>query len=199
LVLVLLELVIAVTAAIHRRQLGPAWRPEQGNPYPVLMPYAANRSAVFLGREAEVLELATRVRTAVKWNERFVPIVGPSGCGKSSVVYAGLLPMLERDRAWLSRPLRPRFRHTSLPTHGDRLIEEMVFALHGERDTVARRLAADVGLEAIAAVDRAVDGLPPLPPETLLGMLARHGQRQRRLVMVMDQLEEAASPKLLRL
>jgi WD40 repeat protein/energy-coupling factor transporter ATP-binding protein EcfA2 len=63
------------------------------NPYMGLKPFEREQAEYFFGREQAVRALLDRLA-----ENRFLAVIGPSGCGKSSLVKAGLLPELERDR-----------------------------------------------------------------------------------------------------
>jgi hypothetical protein len=79
-------------------------------PYRGLDAFREEDSAFFFGRgnvddpKSPIGELVRKVR-----EQPFVMVVGRSGSGKSSLVYAGLLPALrrERDRFWDVLSLRP--------------------------------------------------------------------------------------------
>ena len=65
-----------------------------------------------IGRDEEVTRMVQLLR-----HQRFMMVIGPSGSGKSSLVYAGLLPELQRSRYfapgfWLIRQMRPGPRPT---------------------------------------------------------------------------------------
>jgi hypothetical protein len=62
-------------------------------PYRGLQVFREEDTAFFCGRESFVERLWQKTLTC-----NFVAIVGPSGSGKSSVVQAGLLPLLRRQR-----------------------------------------------------------------------------------------------------
>jgi hypothetical protein len=85
----------------------PSVRSELPCPYPGMRPYSADDAASFHGRDAEINELLSRLRTG----EREIYVIGPSGSGKSSMVKAGVLPRLSRGVAGLGtfvvRDLRP--------------------------------------------------------------------------------------------
>lgn len=83
------------------------------NPYVGLEAFSASQSAYFFGREEAVQELLKRLNTG-----RFLTVIGSSGCGKSSLIKAGLLPELQRDRLvgsshWAIATLTP----TNQPCH----------------------------------------------------------------------------------
>lgn len=61
-------------------------------PYRGLFSFKEDDEYLFFGRERLVLELGKQLRT----NPRFLAIVGSSGSGKSSLVFAGLLPRIQR-------------------------------------------------------------------------------------------------------
>ncbi|MES2719034.1 MAG: TIR domain-containing protein [Pseudomonadota bacterium] len=85
------------------------WRPDEP-PYPGLRAFREQDAAIFFGRDEvlrEGLELLNRVRRL--GHPRLMMVLGSSGSGKSSLVLAGMLPALRRDRQqWrLVPPLRP--------------------------------------------------------------------------------------------
>ena len=97
-------------AAIHGREAPPETVREAICPYRGLDAFREEDSAFFFGRgsgedpKSPIGELVGKVR-----EHPFVMVVGRSGSGKSSLVYAGLLPALrrERDRFWNVLSLRP--------------------------------------------------------------------------------------------
>jgi WD40 repeat protein len=97
-------------AAIHGRESEPEAAREALCPYRGLDAFREEDSAFFFGRgsaddpKSPIGELICKVR-----EHPFVMVVGRSGSGKSSLVYAGLLPALrrERDRFWNILSLRP--------------------------------------------------------------------------------------------
>lgn len=62
----------------------------QFNPFPGLRPFSKEENYLFFGREKHVEELVKRLKA-----NRFAAVLGCSGSGKSSLVYAGLLPLLD--------------------------------------------------------------------------------------------------------
>lgn len=78
------------------------------NPFPGLRPFLFDDSHLFFGRDAQITELASRLR-----KNRFLAVVGTSGSGKSSLVRAGLLPellggtMASAGSSWVSATMRP--------------------------------------------------------------------------------------------
>jgi len=81
---------------------GPARDADRPCPYRSLFHFGPNDAAVFFGREAVVETLHRAIqRRAV------LPLLGASGSGKSSVVFAGLVPRLEREGHWRYSTFRP--------------------------------------------------------------------------------------------
>src|SRR4051812_49355886 len=80
-------------------------------PYRGLLPFREQDAGLFFGRERFVAELTAKVRQRSAAN--LVAVLGRSGSGKSSVVFAGLLPELRRERGlgqqavWNIASLRP--------------------------------------------------------------------------------------------
>ena len=97
-------------AAIDGREAAPEIAREAICPYRGLDAFREEDSAFFFGRgsandpKSPIGELICKIR-----EHPFVMVVGRSGSGKSSLVYAGLLPALrrERDRFWNVLSLRP--------------------------------------------------------------------------------------------
>jgi len=83
-------------AIVLKRQVGPS-------PYRGLVAFQEADAPFFFGRETftNLLEESILARRLV------AVIVGPSGSGKSSVVFAGLLPKLQKDERWLVVQIRP--------------------------------------------------------------------------------------------
>ncbi len=81
------------------------------SPYRGLLPFREQDAGLFFGRRRFVDELVEKVRRRTATN--VVAVVGRSGSGKSSIVYAGLLPALRRERGvggesvWQILDLRP--------------------------------------------------------------------------------------------
>ena len=78
-----------------------AEQPKQ-SPYPGMKPFDIGDAHYFFGREQLVEECRHYLR-----NNHFLALIGSSGCGKSSLVRAGIVPPLQRDRAWVVKILRP--------------------------------------------------------------------------------------------
>lgn len=80
-------------------------------PYPGLMAFEAEDAAVFFGRDDDIRRLIERLNARrVQGGPKLVAVLGASGSGKSSLLRAGVLPRLARDkRNWIVLPpFRPR-------------------------------------------------------------------------------------------
>ena len=60
------------------------------NPFPGLRPFSINESHLFFGREGQSDEVLHNLS-----KNRFVAVIGASGSGKSSLMYCGLVPILQ--------------------------------------------------------------------------------------------------------
>ncbi|MCK4639166.1 MAG: hypothetical protein KAT33_07075 [Bacteroidales bacterium] len=63
------------------------------NPFPGIRSYEVHEDDLFFGRELQVKELILKLNKT-----RFLAIVGLSGCGKSSLIKAGLIPTLLKNK-----------------------------------------------------------------------------------------------------
>ena len=88
-------------------------------PYRGLLPFREEDAGLFFGRRRYIDELVQKVRQRSPAN--LVAVVGRSGSGKSSIVYAGLLPALRKekgignDAVWDMVALRPGQRTAARP------------------------------------------------------------------------------------
>lgn len=87
------------------RPLGPA-RPPPRCPYPGMRAYGPDDHDDFVGRDAEIDELAGRLEVAPR-----ACVIGPSGSGKSSLVLAGVVPRMDQRlptaETWRRHVVRP--------------------------------------------------------------------------------------------
>jgi len=86
------------------------WDPSRA-PYPGLMAFEEEDAAIFFGRDGDIqkgLEMLDGLRR--RSGPSFILCLGASGSGKSSLMRAGLIPRLRKDRgAWLPiAPCRPQ-------------------------------------------------------------------------------------------
>ncbi len=131
-------------AELQRPLPGPAAPPPC--PYPGMAPFAAADAPRFFGRTAETQELVERLRL-----HPFLTVIGPSGSGKSSLVFAGLVPALQRSSlfgpgGWLTVSLRP----------GETPLANLAAALQGDpaapAQPLARLLAAQPGARRVLLI-----------------------------------------------
>ncbi|MGW0778941.1 nSTAND1 domain-containing NTPase [Streptomyces sp. NPDC002835] len=143
-------------------------------PYPGLAAFSSEQAQWFFGRDALVAKLLVRLDTCLAVGGALV-VVAPSGAGKSSLLRAGLLPEVARGalpgsaywpRLWLTPTAHP------MAALGARL-PEVTYAGQGESGDGAQGPVwrPDVMRRALAEDD----GDPGA---------------ERRLVLVVDQLEE---------
>ena len=142
-------------------------------PYPGLRPFEQADREYFFGRDAQTRGLRQKLDAS-----RLVAVVGRSGCGKSSLVKAGLIPALAKEKAdgepiWRVALFRPQGRP----------IEELCEALLGLVPGVAED-AGELRRSRLAAMlSRSSQGLVEAASE--LGLSA-----SGRLLIIVDQFEE---------
>jgi WD40 repeat protein/energy-coupling factor transporter ATP-binding protein EcfA2 len=149
-------------------------------PYRGLDAFREEDSAFFFGRgsaddpESPVGQLVRKVR-----EQPFVMVVGRSGSGKSSLIFAGLLPALrrERDRFWNVLSLRPG------PTPLRALAAAFNPRAEGEG---AAEYATKIGNEA----DKLGTGDPDLLAHMIYEELDQAEGKPDRLLLYIDQWEE---------
>ena len=75
-------------------------------PYPGINSFDGADAAIFFGRDLEIRQAIERLEARrVQGGKRLILVVGGSGSGKSSLMKAGVIPQLERDRAhWIVMP-----------------------------------------------------------------------------------------------
>lgn len=155
---------------------GRGW-PDDRSPFPGLLAFDTDMHRAFFGRRGEVDQLAALLRSPAAGTEPGLHVVvGPSGCGKSSLVRAGLLPLMADEPGWWTLP-------PVVP--GTDPVTALARALAAE----AHRTGLDWTLEHVLHRLEAGEphGLSRLAESLLLA--ATHG-RGRRLLVVVDQLEE---------
>ncbi|MEI6574609.1 MAG: hypothetical protein WCO63_00360 [Bacteroidota bacterium] len=70
-----------------------AYQTINSNPFPGIRSYEPSEDELFFGRERRIRELIDKLAVT-----RFLAIVGSSGCGKSSLIKAGLIPSLVKNK-----------------------------------------------------------------------------------------------------
>jgi WD40 repeat protein/type II secretory pathway predicted ATPase ExeA len=153
--------------------------PDERCPYRGLQVFEEEHADFFYGREALVGQLLNRLEpigvnpeSAAARSAQFLAVVGASGSGKSSLVRAGLVPTLRRERVpgsseWLIQIIKP----------GSQPLEALAACIAPLTKTPTARLRDDLAAQGRAlhqAVRRALaDKLP-----------------EQRLVLLVDQFEE---------
>jgi WD40 repeat protein len=87
------------------------WDPSRP-PFPGLMAFDEPDAAIYFGRDDYIKRLVERLNARrVNGGKKLIVVLGASGSGKSSLLRAGLLPRLRREkRNWLvPPPFRPQF------------------------------------------------------------------------------------------
>jgi hypothetical protein len=152
---------------------GFPWRRDR-SPYPGIHSFDMEDAAVFFGRDVESREVVERLEARrVQGGRRLLLILGASGSGKSSLLKAGVLPQLARERAhWIVlSPFRPQRQPM---TNFAKALAERIGVPQGWRDR-RTRLAGD---NAVAAIDEAADTI-------------RIGEARNATVLIsVDQFEE---------
>jgi len=120
--------------ALEQHGLGPndiqPWPPldEHGKPtdacpYPGLMAFSERFAPVFFGRDPEIAAVLDKLNGMRHRGEpRMLLIHGGSGSGKSSLLKAGVLPRLARNRDWL---VLPTLRYGETPNDDETLFAKL--------------------------------------------------------------------------
>jgi WD40 repeat protein len=149
-------------------------------PYRGLDAFREEDSAFFFGRgsaddpKSPIGELVRKVR-----EHPFVIVVGQSGSGKSSLIYAGLLPALrrERDRFWNVLSLRP----------GPTPLRALAAAFNPRADDEG---AAEYATKITNDADKLRTGDPELLSHMIGQELDQAEGKPDRLLLYIDQWEE---------
>ena len=150
-------------------------------PYPGLLAFQEKDAAIFFGRDNEIREGLSHLRRLERFGgARWTLVLGASGSGKSSLVRAGLVPRLGRDRdSWIvTRPFRPLEQpFVELST-----VLAEAFELHraprSEMET-RRILYPPTGISKGASLNRMADELR-----------IAAGRPEASVLLFIDQLEE---------
>jgi tetratricopeptide (TPR) repeat protein len=81
------------------------------SPFPGLLAFDEADAAIYFGRDDDIRRLIERLNARrAQGGEKLIALLGASGSGKSSLLRAGVLPRLKRDkRNWLTlEPFRPQ-------------------------------------------------------------------------------------------
>ncbi len=145
-------------------------------PYPGINAFEKEDAGVFFGRDEETREVVEKLESRrIQTRGKLFLVLGPSGSGKSSLIRAGVLPVLERERAsWIVLPvIRPQAEPLTALAKG---LAEAI----GEVESWRRwkhRLTEEAG-----------PALKDLADELRVGR-----QRAATLLLCVDQFEEVIS------
>lgn len=158
-------------------------------PYPGMRSLGAGDAARLFGRDRELEDVVERIRSG----QREIFLVGPSGSGKSSLVAAGVVPRLAQPSARLPgvvvRQLRPG------PHPAQRLRE----ALRPDGPDGADGADGPDGLDGLDGADGSggpdgsggEGGAAEPDVAARVDLLLRASGPERRLLLIVDQMEEA--------
>lgn len=153
------------------------------SPYPGLLAFQEQDAAVYFGRGKHIqktMEALNRLRNHTDSDDsRLALILGASGSGKSSLVRAGVVPRLKRDKdRWLV--LEP-FRPLGQPFDKLAMVLASAFRAFGKPfDLKSIRNA----LEPVGTASR------PQLMELVNELRVMAGRREATVLLVIDQLEE---------
>lgn len=144
---------------------------ELPSPYRGLFHFGPEDAEFFFGREVFVAELVKATQT-----RNFIPVLGASGSGKSSVVFAGLIPRLQKQGHWKFTHFRPG--SDSDPFYA--LAEALVPLYRSELDST------DVVTQAGKLAQSLKDGQPL---DRIFTRIQRN-HPNHQLLLIADQFEE---------
>ncbi|MBD2270478.1 WD40 repeat domain-containing protein [Anabaena sp. FACHB-1391] len=141
-------------------------------PYRGLFHFGPNDADVFFGREIFIEGLYSATKT-----KNFIPVLGASGSGKSSVVFAGLVPKLQKEGHWQFTHFRPGSDKD--PFYA--LAEALVPLYRSEMDSTDKITQAGRLAESLK------NGTTPL--SRIFSSIQRN-HPNKRLLLIADQFEE---------
>jgi WD40 repeat protein len=144
-------------------------------PYPGLLAFDEADAPIYFGRDDDVRRLIERLNARrAQGGAKLVAVLGASGSGKSSLLRAGVLPRLKRDkRNWI---VLPPFRPQLHPL--EELAQAVAMALGPGADWRHWR-------EAFAAED-----LPHVLSDLARDLRAAQGANEAQILLTVDQTEE---------
>jgi WD40 repeat protein len=144
-------------------------------PYPGLLAFDEADAAIYFGRDDDIRRLIERLNARrAQGGAKLVAVLGASGSGKSSLLRAGVLPRLKRDRRnWIALPpFRPQLHPL------DELAQAVAIALGSGVDWRQWR-------EAFAAKD-----LTHTLADLARDLRAARGSNEAQILIAVDQAEE---------
>jgi WD40 repeat protein len=173
----LARLVVELTDVVVNARGGFEWD-QTRPPYPGLLAFDEADAAIYFGRDDDIRRLIERLNARrAQGGAKLIAVLGASGSGKSSLLRAGVLPRLKRDkRNWI---VLPTFRPQLYP------LEELAQA-------VAIALGRGAGWrqwrDAFAAED-----LKRTLSELARDLRAVHAANEAQILVTVDQSEELFS------
>jgi conflict system STAND superfamily ATPase/TIR domain-containing protein len=146
-------------------------------PYRALQAFREQDEKLFFGRDRFAEQLLEKARDE---KLKLIAVVGPSGSGKSSVVQAGLIPRLRRERAPLPSWETAIFTPGKTPFHN--LAAALVTTGAAERDRGERLDKAEKLGRDLASGDIRI--------EAAINTALAEASGATRLLLVVDQAEE---------
>ncbi|MEL7121891.1 MAG: ATP-binding protein [Bacteroidota bacterium] len=157
------------------------------NRYPGLRPFDSEEEQYFFGREKEV-EAVCRLLDL----DRLTILHGPSGMGKSSLINAGILPTLEKNRNWDIPYHVVPIRFTNYDPELARIRRERQGRADLDFDLIKDPI--DRFIAACLSTDRKWEPIIPMPKPSLWlsakKMMVDLAIRPLKLVFILDQFEE---------
>ena len=159
---------------------------ENDNPFLGLTAFQEGDAERFFGREREIEQLVNDLR-----NRPLLAVVAPSGAGKSSLIRAGLIPALQRTgEGWDAHVVRPGSSPlAALAT----ILGPETQSSEDEQPTDETQPAPNLRLRTSSAQATLVPLLQRMRSEPgYMGarLRARAHSKLRRIIIVIDQLEE---------
>ncbi len=144
-------------------------------PYPGLLAFDEADAAIYFGRDDDIRRLIERLNARrAQGGAKLVAVLGASGSGKSSLLRAGVLPRLKRDkRNWI---VLPPFRPQLHPV--EELAQAVAIALGASADWRHWRDEFASGDLTRTLADLARD------------LRAAHGSNEAQILITVDQSEE---------
>jgi formylglycine-generating enzyme required for sulfatase activity len=144
------------------------------NPYRSLLPFREEDADYFFGREAQIAKLLDLIPA-----NNFLAVVAASGSGKSSMVMAGLVPALRRQRGWGITRIVP----TSNPWSS--LAAEVVPVW--QPDLRGADMLVEIGKVKESLSSRKIH------VKDIFAQIAKGGRMGQRFLLIVDQWEEIYS------
>jgi len=143
-------------------------------PFPGLLAYEESDAAIYFGRDDDIRQLIERLNSRrALGGTKFLALLGASGSGKSSLVRAGIVPRLKRDRrGWI---VIPPFRPQVHPL--DELAQALAQMLPGKDWRFVQAILSSENLE---------ESLQELSRD----LRAAHGANDAHILVSIDQGEE---------